>query len=111
MKTFLIQMQQEPYASIDSLERQEFAFALASLGQPVDLLFRGPGVLQLASPKTPDNCKDFTSAYFGLDIFDIKAAFVDRKAAEHYQLIDKIKIKVEYIDDIDQLLSSYAVVI
>lgn len=111
MKKFLIQMQQAPYTNIDCIERQELAFALASLGQPVDLLFTGPGVLQLGSPKTPDNCKDFTAAYFGLDLFDIKNAFVERKAAEDYQLIDKIKIKIEYIDNIDKLLSTYAVVI
>lgn len=111
MKKFLVQMQQAPYANIDSLERQEFAFALASLGQPVDLLFTGPAVLQLASPRAPDNCKDFTAAYYGLDLFDIKNAFVERKAAEDYQIIDKIKIKVEYVDDLDQLISAYAVVI
>lgn len=111
MKKFLIQLQHAPFANIDSLERQEFAFALAALGQPVDLLFTGPGVMQLAAPDVPENCKDFTAAYFALDLFEIKNTFVERKAVEHYKLTDKIKMKVEYIDNIDEILANYEVVI
>lgn len=108
---YLIHQQTAPYVSSLGLEKQELAFALAALGQKVDLLFSGDGVLQLLAQSANAYAKDFTKAYQGLDLFDINAVYVHKQSALDLQVSDKLFIPVKFIDDLPALISQYNVVV
>lgn len=111
MKKYLILQQTAPFQSSLALEKQELAFALASFNQTVAFLFSAEGVLQLITQNPPKNCKDFTRAYAGAHLFEIHDLFVDRKAADKYNIREKIQIPVTYVDDITTLQQQYDIVL
>jgi len=88
MKKYLFILRQAPYSSYQNLEAIETALALATFMQKVSLLFIENGVLQLLRDQNANliRHKQFTQAYAGLNLFDIKDVFVSNTALNQFGL-------------------------
>ncbi len=113
MKSFLIIMQQNPYANSLALEALEFAVALSAFNQPVALLLKDAGIIQLLAQQEADKlvAKDFTKIYSGLNLFGIKNVYVEQSSFKQYA---NVKLLVQPIvldaDGIINLIKKYDVV-
>lgn len=114
MKSFLLIMQQDPCKNSYSLEALEFALALSSFDQPVSLLFKNAGVLQLLVNQdcTKLILKDFTKIYSGLHLFGIDKIYIDQNSRLEYDTAELLVTpQVVDAEQIDQLIKDHDVVI
>lgn len=114
MKTYLIIMQQNPYKNSLAIEGLEFALALSAFNQPVALLFKNDGVIQLLKKQEPANivCKDFTKIYAGIHLFGLEEIYVDQACMQNYLLTDlTLQPKIIAPEEITELTKKYDVVI
>lgn len=94
-------MQHSPYQSSLAAEALEFALALSAFNQSVALLFIDQGVLQLLPQQHADQIsyKNFTQAYEGLSLFDIKDVYISQASLQQYKLQDLL-IQPQVVDDL-----------
>lgn len=114
MKSFLIIMQQSPYKNSLALEGLEFALALSSFEQPISILFKDEGVLQLLVKQDSDNIvgKDFTKIYSDLKLFGIDNVYVEVNSM-HQFAADELSVHPEIVDQeqIVKLIKAHDVVL
>lgn len=116
MKSYLIILRTAPYADSNNAEAIELAMALAAFEQPVNLLFTDAAVLQLIAGQdaTLLNQKNYTKAFAGLELFDIKTAFINKDALQQYgnpKLMDLPNAKFIAKTEIQQIISQHDYVI
>lgn len=114
MKSFLIIMQQNPYKNSLALEGLEFAIALSSFEQPVSILFKDEGVLQLLAKQETDKLvgKDFTKIYSDLELFGIDKIYIEINSMHEFAA-DELSVHPEIVDQeqIVKLIKAHDVVL
>lgn len=100
MKSYLFIMQQDPYSSSKAMEALELALALSSFNQPVSILFKDAGIMQILANKSGQNivAKDFTKIYSGLDIFGIEKVYIDKSSMEPFAT-EELLLSPEIVND------------
>lgn len=101
MKKYLFVIGRSPYESTRAAEILELAMAISAFDQTVSILFVGKGILQLIEKQQGDliGYKNFTKAYTGLRLFDIKDVFVAQSAMQQYGSLP-LAIQPEIVDDL-----------
>lgn len=116
MKKYLLIFQTAPYHGTTAMEGLEMALGIAAFNQQVSILFTDNGILQLLPQQSAEVIafKDFTKAYKGLDLFDIKDVYLDAESLKLYNLeADKLLLNHTIVDtqQINALINQHQIVL
>ncbi|MEP5569867.1 MAG: sulfurtransferase complex subunit TusC [Halioglobus sp.] len=101
-KRSLVVMRQSPYGSSLSRASVDLALAMGAFEQDYDLLFMGPGVLQLVAAQDSEKIgvKNIGRILSSLPLYDMESVYVDAAALERYGLNEaSLVLPVKLLDD------------